>query len=52
MNIMILWLILLYPVDRMAGAGWAATTVNYVWPLSLGLFSVFVNCNFLFTTFL
>ena len=39
-NIMILFLIILYPVERMAGAGWAATTVNYVWPLALGLFSL------------
>ena len=31
---------MLYPVERMAGAGWAATTVNYAWPLSFGLFSL------------
>lgn len=40
MNIMILWLLMLYPFERMSGAGWAATTVNYVWPLALGLFSL------------
>ena len=40
MNIMLLFLIMLYPVERMAGAGWAATTVNYIWPLALGLFSL------------
>ena len=37
---MILWLVALYPVERMSSAGWAATTVNYIWPLSLALFSV------------
>lgn len=37
---MILWLILLYPLERMSSAGWAATTVNYLWPLSFGLFSL------------
>ena len=40
MNIMILWFLMLYPFERMSGAGWAATTVNYVWPLALGLFSL------------
>ena len=40
MNLMILWIVLLYPYERMSTAGWAATTVNYVWPLSLGLFSL------------
>lgn len=40
MNLMVLWCILLYPIERMSGAGWAATTVNYVWPLALGLFSL------------
>lgn len=37
---MILWLVILYPVERMSSAGWAATTVNYIWPLSLALFSL------------
>ena len=40
MNFMILWMIMLYPIERMAGAGWAATTVNYTWPLAMGLFSL------------
>lgn len=40
MNFMILWMIMLYPIERMAGAGWAATTVNYAWPLAAGLFSL------------
>jgi hypothetical protein len=37
---MVLWLVLLYPIERMSSAGWAATTVNYIWPLALGLFSL------------
>ena len=40
MSMMILWLLILYPFERMSGAGWAATTVNYVWPLATGLFSL------------
>lgn len=40
LSMMILWLVLLYPLERMSSAGWAATTVNYIWTLSLGLFSL------------
>lgn len=40
LNMMILWLLMLYPFERMSGAGWAATTVNYIWPLATGLFSL------------
>lgn len=40
MNTMILWLLMMYPASRMSGAGWAATSVNYIWPLALGLFSL------------
>lgn len=40
MNFMVLWCVLLYPYDRMSSAGWAATTVNYIWPLATGLFSL------------
>lgn len=29
----------LYPFYKMSGAGWYATTLNYLWPMSLGLFS-------------
>ncbi|MEW9937948.1 DUF6056 family protein [Clostridium butyricum] len=32
--------ILIYPFAYMASAGWMATTVNYLWPLSLGIFSL------------
>lgn len=32
-------LILLYPFYQMSSAGWVATTLNYLWPLSFGLFS-------------
>jgi len=37
---MVLWLVLLYPLERMSSAGWAATTVNYIWTLALGIFSL------------
>ena len=40
MNFMVLWCVLLYPFDRMSSAGWAATTVNYIWPIATGLFSL------------
>ena len=39
-NIMLLFMILVYPLDVMNSAGWAATTTNYMWPLALGLFSL------------
>lgn len=39
LTMMVLWLVLLYPLERMSSAGWAATTVNYIWTLALGLFS-------------
>ncbi|NFO13793.1 hypothetical protein FDB34_06155 [Clostridium botulinum] len=32
--------ILIYPFAYMASAGWMATTINYLWPLSLGIFSL------------
>ena len=37
---MVLWLVVLYPIERMSSAGWAATTVNYIWPMAFGLFSL------------
>ena len=37
--ILILLIILLYPLHEMKSAGWYATTLNYLWPLALGLFS-------------
>lgn len=38
--IMLVAMILLYPITQMNSAGWAATTVNYMWPMALGLFSL------------
>ena len=38
MNYMILFMILIYPFNVMASAGWAATTTNYIWPLATTLF--------------
>lgn len=39
-NVMLLFMILLYPLDVMNGAGWAATTTNYMWPLATCLFAL------------
>lgn len=38
--VLLLFLILLYPMNIMASAGWAATTVNYMWPLATCLFAL------------
>ena len=38
--IMLVAMILLYPITQMNSAGWAATTINYMWPMALGLFSL------------
>jgi len=37
---MLIFMILAYPLNNMASAGWAATTVNYMWPLATGLFAL------------
>lgn len=38
------WIVLLvlacYPILDMSSAGWIPTTMNYLWPLSFGLFSI------------
>jgi hypothetical protein len=39
-TIMLIFMILAYPLNVMASAGWAATTVNYMWPLATLLFSL------------
>ena len=38
-NYIICTLLLTYPMFNFAAAGWEATTINYIWPLSLALFS-------------
>ena len=38
--IMLVAMILIYPIMQMNSAGWAATTINYIWPMALGLFSL------------
>lgn len=38
--IMLVSMILIYPIMQMNSAGWAATTVNYMWPLATGLFAL------------
>lgn len=39
-NIMLLFMILIYPLNVMNSAGWAATTVNYMWPLATCLYAL------------
>ena len=39
-NLMLLFMILAYPLDVMNSAGWAATTVNYMWPLATCLYAL------------
>ncbi|MBT2655288.1 hypothetical protein J7E81_08530 [Bacillus sp. ISL-18] len=39
-NWLITGLLFMYPFVHMASAGWIATTLNYIWPLALGLFSM------------
>lgn len=39
-NIMLIAMILIYPYTIMHQAGWAATTINYMWPLAMCLFSL------------
>ncbi len=39
-EIMLLFMILIYPLNAMNSAGWAATTVNYMWPLATCLFAL------------
>lgn len=39
-NVMLVFMILIYPITVMNSAGWAATTVNYMWPLATCLFAL------------
>lgn len=39
-NLMLVSMILIYPYTIMHQAGWAATTVNYMWPLAMCLFAL------------
>ena len=38
MNWVLVGLLLIYPLAELGGAGWIATTTNYIWPLALGVF--------------
>ncbi|MFR9058248.1 DUF6056 family protein [Eubacterium callanderi] len=38
-NWIVVSLILCYPFVQLSSAGWLATTLNYLWPLSLGMFA-------------
>lgn len=33
-------LVCLYPLSKVSGTGWYATTLNYLWPLAIGLFAL------------
>ena len=37
-NWILIGLLLIYPLAELGGAGWIATTTNYIWPLALGVF--------------
>lgn len=39
-NVMLLFMILLYPFNAMNGSGWATTTIVYMWPLAMCLFAL------------
>lgn len=39
-NYLLVCLIFIYPFIDMRTAGWIATTMNYIWPLSLGLYAM------------
>ena len=39
-NFMLMAMILIYPYYTMNQTGWASTSVNYLWPLACGLFSL------------
>ena len=39
-NMMLIFMMLLYPLNVMNSAGWAATTVNYIWPLATMLYAL------------
>lgn len=38
-NWIVISMILCYPFIQLSSAGWLATTLNYLWPLSLGMFA-------------
>lgn len=39
-NWLIIGILFMYPFIHMSSAGWIATTLNYLWPLAFGLFSM------------
>ena len=39
-NTMLVFMMLLYPLNAMNGSGWATTTTVYMWPLATGLFAI------------
>jgi len=41
-NWFIVFLLFIYPLKQISDAGWVTTTINYLWPLALGLYSMIV----------
>ena len=46
-NCIIVILIMLYSYTDMSSAGWSPTTINYLWPLALGMFCIIPVSNIL-----
>jgi hypothetical protein len=42
-NLVIVLLCMLYPIQEMSSAGWAATFVNYFWPITLCILSFVID---------
>ena len=40
LSILLLIVIVLFPFNMFGSAGWYATTLNYIWPLALGLYTL------------
>lgn len=38
-------LVLLVPINMLCSAGWMATTINYLWPITVGLYSLIPICK-------
>lgn len=39
-NVMLVFMILVYPFNAMNSSGWASSTMNYIWPLATCLFAL------------
>lgn len=41
-NWFLVFLLLIYPLEQISDAGWVTTTVNYLWPVAFGLYTMVV----------